>query len=336
MLNAVVVAAAVMLLRAAWAAPAQFAEEDPGSNQAQSGAPWGLARLSHRHYTYNPDASVFYSDPNNAYNYDLPSLSGGPPTNVTVYMLDSGIDINHEQFQGRASWGTSFVDGEGFQDLNGHGTHLSGIAVGNTMGVARAAYVVAVKVLDSQLSGSVGHFSDAVDWVIDHHSKNSYSTHAVINYSAAGEISDTRAQAIARAIAAGIFVVTPAGNDNADACNYGPANTGGGRGGQAVVGALNYTNTPASFSNYGRCVDVFAPGVSIESSIPESTTSYGYMDGTSNAAAFVSGLVAYMWGLDPSLSLNDLSSLLSTANPSQVQGNYGGTTGSIIYNFSGQ
>lgn len=295
----------------------------------QPGAPWGLSRISHCHYQFNPDGSAFYTDPKNDYAYKAIANNENFDKTI-VYVLDSGVDVNHPQFDGRATWGTSFVDSI-YADDNGHGTHLAGITVGNTVGVARNASVVAVKVLDHHLEGSVEAFVKAIDWTISHF-QGSGARHAVINYSAVGEISGLREKAILKALNAGIPVVGAAGNDNADACQSGPSNLGGGaKEGFFVAAALNYTNTPASFTNYGSCIDVYSPGNDIYSSFPNGK--YGYLDGTSCAAAFVSGLIAYLWQLDPNMSLGDISLALKQQNPNIVQKNFKDTTGSVIYNM---
>jgi len=294
-----------------------------GHAEHQNGAPWGLARLSHQSWSYNNDGNTFYSNPNNAYYYH--EVSGV----VTVYMLDTGVDVEHPEFEGRASWGKNFVTSHNIDD-NGHGTHLAGIAIGKEHGVARNAHLVSVKVLNANREGSVDDFSRAIDWVIDDY--KSRGGKAVINYSADGDISDFRANAVNRAIQNGIFVVNAAGNENQDACNYGPSNMGPNHTGLLAVAALNYTNAPGTFSNYGHCVDVYAPGVDIHSSLPSNR--YGYMDGTSNAAAFVSGLVACLWGQDSSMTMNDMMTAIRDGNHDAVIGGISGTTGSVIYNYN--
>lgn len=295
----------------------------------QPGAHWGLARLSHFDYQFNPDGKTFFTNQDNAYCYS--AIDSNAYFNSTlVYMLDSGVDVSHPQFEGRATWGANFVNGAS-EDDNGHGTHLAGIAVGGTVGVARNVSLIAVKVLNQNLDGAIEAFIKAVDWTISHF-QNSGARHAVINYSAVGEKNEAREKAVFKALSAGIPVVGAAGNDNSDACQYGPSNLGdGSQRGFVATAALNYTNSPASFTNYGSCVAVYSPGVDIYSSLPGGK--YGYLDGTSCAAAFTSGLIAYLWQLNPEMSIDDIATAIQQSNPNAVKNNYRNTTESIIYNL---
>lgn len=292
-----------------------------GPSEEQTAAPWGLARISHKSWEYSSNGNL-QGEQEYAYFYHDDS------NQVTVYMLDTGVDTTHPEFGGRAFWGKNFVTSQDVDD-NGHGTHLAGIAIGKAHGVARNATLVSVKVLDSNREGTVEDFSSAVDWVISDFKTRGGK--AVINYSAVGDISSYRQEAIDRAISSGIFFVNAAGNNAEEACDVGPANMGPNLSGFLAVAALNYTNTPATFTDYGQCIDVYAPGVDIESSLPNDE--YGYMSGTSNAAAFVSGLVAYLWGQNSNISLSEMTELVRTANPNAVQNNIDDTTGSILYNY---
>lgn len=281
--------------------------------------PWGLGRISHKQY--ENDAGL-----DNA-NYVF-SYQGG--ANTTIYILDSGIRADHSEFDGRVRWGQNFVDNDQ-DDKLGHGTHIAGIAGGHNVGVAKFANIVAVKVIDSTRRASISNIIQGVQWIINDHNSNP-GQKSVINYSAVGVLSDARSQAIQAAVDAGIMVVTAAGNSADDACNSGPADMAQNVTGVISVAALNYTNTPASFSNYGRCVSVYAPGVSILSSSNVSDSSYMYMSGTSMSSPFVAGLVSYFWSISPDSSLSDITDKISNYNNDQVKDNLSGTVNKIAYN----
>lgn len=284
----------------------------------QYNTPWGLGRISHK---------SFSSQGTDNSNYVFENKSGA---NTTVYILDSGIRTDHVEFTGRVRWGPNYIDSQQ-TDAQGHGTHIAGIACGHNVGVAKFANIVVVKVIDSQRRAAVSNIIQGVQWIINDHKSNP-NQRAVINYSAVGSISAARAQAMQAAVDAGIMVVTAAGNSNADACNYGPANMASSTSGVLTVAALNYTNTPATFSNYGSCVSLYAPGVSILSASDSSTNSYMYMSGTSMSSPYVAGLAAYFWSLNPSSSLSDIRNMVVNYNDNQVQNIANGTPNKLAYN----
>lgn len=285
----------------------------------QYNTPWGLGRISHISFndTQGIDDSTYVFD----------SQCGA---NTTLYILDSGIRTDHIEFTGRVRWGANFIDNME-NDVQGHGTHVSGIAAGHNVGVAKFANIVPVKVIDSQQRASISNIIKGVQWIISDHA-NYPGQKAVINYSAVGVISDARAQAMQAAVNAGIMVVTAAGNSNADACNYGPADMASSTDGVVAVAALNYTDTPASFSNYGSCVSVYAPGVSILSASNDSNTAYKYMSGTSMSSPYVAGLAAYFWSIYPSYSISDIRNMIVNYNNGQIQSEMSDTVNKIAYN----
>lgn len=293
--------------------------------QRQFDAPWGLARLSHKDYIYDMNVNNLYSD-KNAFVYESDAA-----VTPTVYVLDTGVLVQHQELNGRAHWGKNFVDNT-LDDPNGHGTHIAGLIAGSTVGVARSAQIIAVKVLNNKRVGSIANFVKAVDWVIqdvrDNNRKN-----VIINYSAVGDPDDTRAAAINKATNAGILVVVAAGNNGKPVCQYGPAGQASQNSGLISVMALNWTNSPASFSNWGPCGSVYAPGVDVYSIKPDSTNSYGYMSGTSNAAGYISGLAAYLWSLYPQISRDDLKHMITTADSYGVVNNRPDTTNRIGWNY---
>ena len=237
---------------------------------SQSGATWGIDRIDQRSLPLNST-------------YAWEGDGGG----VTAYIIDTGILTTHNEFGGRASGGfTSINDGRGTTDCNGHGTHVSGTVGGSTYGVAKAVNLVAVRVLNCQGSGTTSGVVAGIDWVTqDHQAKGNV---AVANMSLGGGASSTLDAAVAGSVSAGVTYAVAAGNDNADACNTSPA-----RAATAItVGATTNTDAKASFSNYGTCVDINAPGVSITSAWATSNTATNTISGTSMATPHVTGAAA--------------------------------------------
>lgn len=282
----------------------------------QRNASWGLSRISHLDNTYGTDEEKQY----------LFEDSAGK--NTTIYVLDTGVRLSHREFAGRARWGANFAN-DMDEDENGHGTHVAGIAAGSDVGVAKYANVVAVKILDKNQTGTLSNFLKGMSWIIDDVKKHP-ETKAIINYSAVGEISDARDQALQEVLDAGILFIGAAGNSDTDACTVGPPNDR--KVGQITVGALNYTDEPAAFTNYGECVQVSAPGVEIRSSINDGDDAYGIMSGSSMAAPHVAGLGAYFWSLNSSLSLADISSKIIDGNGGRITADLRGTANKIAYN----
>ncbi|CRI64467.1 Peptidase S8 and S53 subtilisin kexin sedolisin (modular protein) [Thiocapsa sp. KS1] len=232
----------------------------------QSPATWGLDRVDQRNLPLD-----------NSYVYDA---DGG---SVTAYIIDTGIRTTHQEFAGRAKWGTNTTGDGADRDCHGHGTHVAGTVGGATYGIAKAVSLVAVKVLDCNGSGATSGVISGIDWVIEHH-----EAPAVANMSLGGSYSSALNLAVKQATLAGISMVVAAGNDNADACGYSPASAP-----EAItVGATTNADGRSSFSNYGACLDLFAPGSAITSSTNGSDTSIGTWNGTSMAAPHVAGAVA--------------------------------------------
>ena len=205
---------------------------------------------------------------------------------VTAYVVDTGINSSHTQFTGRIKSGfTAVSDGNGTEDCNGHGTHVSGIMAGTQYGVAKSATIVPIRVLDCVGSGSVSGLISGLNWAINDHL---VGVPAVANLSVGAGASASLNSAVASAVADGITVVVAAGNDNANACNYSPSSAPS----AITVGATASNDSRASYSNYGSCVDLFAPGSSISSAYKGSPTAAASMSGTSMASPFVAGIAA--------------------------------------------
>ncbi|KAH9888417.1 peptidase S8/S53 domain-containing protein [Cubamyces lactineus] len=265
----------------------------------QKKAPWGLARISHREkLTFGTFTK---------YEYDTQGGEG-----VDVYVIDTGINVNHVEFEGRASWGKTIPNDEDV-DGNGHGTHCAGTIASREYGVAKAAHVIAVKVLGSNGSGTMSDVVGGVVWAaqqaqakaqaaLEEFKKTGKTSHkgSVANMSLGGGKSKALDDVVNKAVDAGMHFAVAAGNDNRDACNNSPAAAE-----KAItVGASTLGDERAYFSNHGPCVDVFAPGLNILSTYIGSNTSYTTMSGTSMASPHTAGLLAYLLSLYPSATFN--------------------------------
>lgn len=226
----------------------------------------------------------------NSYKYPDSAGSG-----VTVYVLDTGIRRTHQDFENRASFGYDFIDNDpDATDCHGHGTHVAGTAAGRTYGVAKAAKIVAVRVLNCQGSGNTDQIVAGIDWVTQNAAKP-----AVANMSLGLQGSDTTMEnAVKGSIAAGIQYSLAAGNNGQDACGFSPAKV------PTAITVGNTTNQDArnNGSNYGTCLDLFAPGTSIVSASYSSDTGSATMTGTSMAAPHVAGAAALYLSEHPSAS----------------------------------
>ena len=245
-----------------------------GSQTIGSSGPWGLDRID-----------------------DAAGLDGSfgwanDGTGVFAYILDTGIQYNHAEFGGRAVKGADFASGSKGTggDCDGHGTHVAGTVGGRTFGVAKNVKLVSVRVLDCRGSGSYSGIISGIDWVTANHAPRS-----VANMSLGGGTSAALDTAVTNSINSGVTYVVAAGNGDRrgvaqNACNYSPAGTPG----AITIGATDTKDTKSSWSNYGPCVDFFAPGVGILSAgySKTSTAATATMSGTSMASPHVAGVVA--------------------------------------------
>lgn len=219
---------------------------------------------------------------------------------VTVFVIDTGVNIDHNEFEGRAKWGKTVPANDPDADDNGHGTHCAGTIASRAYGVSKKAKIVAVKVLRSNGSGTMADVIGGVDYAIKEHKalaekQGKKYKGSVANMSLGGGKSRALDDNVAGAVAAGLHFAVAAGNDNRDACDYSPAGVAA----AVTVGASSLDDSRAYFSNVGKCVDIFGPGKDIESTWIGSKTAKRTISGTSMASPHVAGLIAYYLSLAP-------------------------------------
>jgi subtilisin family serine protease len=228
---------------------------------------------------------------------------------VTAYIIDTGILYSHSDFGGRARFGYDAV-GSGGVDCNGHGTHVAGTVGGNTYGVAKAVKLVGVRVLSCSGSGTTAGVIAGVNWVTQNAVKP-----AVANMSLGGGVSTTLDNAVASSISSGVTYALAAGNSTANACNSSPSRVAS----AITVGATTSTDAKASYSNYGTCLDIFAPGSSITSDWYTSSTATNTISGTSMASPHVAGAAALVLSANPSFTPAQVrDNLVSRSTPNVV------------------
>ena len=281
------------------------------ASATQSGATWGLDRIDQRDLPLN-----------STYNY-TPTGAG-----VNAYIVDTGILTTHNEFGGRAVSGyTAISDGRGTTDCNGHGTHVAGTVGGTTYGVAKSVKLYAVRVLDCAGSGTNSGVIAGMDWVATNHVKP-----AVANMSLGGGASTATDDAVNRMHNAGVTVVVAAGNENQNACNVSPA-----RAANAItVGSTTNTDARSSFSNWGTCVDIFAPGSNITSAWYTSTTATNTISGTSMASPHTAGVVAlYLQGNTTATPASVASALINNSTANKVTSAGTGSPNRLLYSIFG-
>lgn len=279
------------------------------ASATQSDATWGLDRIDQRSLPLN--GSYVY---------------GSTASGVKVYIVDTGINTSHSNFGGRAVWGTNTTgDGKNY-DCQGHGTHVAGTVGSSTYGVAKGVSLIAVKVLGCDGSGTNSGIIAGINWAVS----NKGSAAAVANLSLGGSASQATDDAVNNAAARNLIMAVAAGNENQNACNVSPA-----RAANAItVGSTTRTDARSSFSNYGSCVDVFAPGSDITSTWIGSTTATNTISGTSMATPHVAGAAALLIAAGNSTNSAVTSALLGNATTGKVVG-ANGSPNLLLYTGTG-
>src|SRR5690242_20009335 len=292
-----------------------YVEEDGtvSLDTTQTGATWGLDRIDQQNlpldgnYTYNATGS-----------------------GVKAYIIDTGIRATHTQLAGRVISGfTAISDGLGTNDGNGHGTHVSGTVGGTTYGVAKNVTLVAVRVLDSSGSGTNSGVIAGVDFVTSDHQAGQP---AVANMSLGGGLSSALDTAVTNSINDGVTYAIAAGNSNVDACTTSPADVPS----AITVGATTISDARASFSNFGTCLDIFAPGNNITSSWNTSDTATNTISGTSMATPHVTGVAALFLETNPTASPATVAAaIVNGASLNKVTSAGTGSPNRLLYSLLG-
>lgn len=298
-----------MISQLLWDDRVAFVEEDGMVylDATQTGATWGLDRIDQRARPLN-----------GTYIYNTTA------TNVRAYIIDSGVLSSHTQFGGRSSGGASYInDGRGTTDCNGHGTHVAGTVAGSVHGVAKGARIVPVRVFGCTGGSSNSTIIAGIDWVRANHIKP-----AVANMSLGGGASAATDTATNNLINAGVTVVVAAGNNNANACNYSPARVAN----AITVGSTTSTDARSSFSNFGTCVNIFAPGSSITSAWYTSTSATNSISGTSMASPHVAGAAAlYLAGAPSATPATVRNAIYAKATTNVVTSPGTGSPNRLLY-----
>ena len=273
----------------------------------QTNATWGLDRIDQRNlpldgtYTYGTDGS-----------------------GVTAYIIDTGMNLTHSEFTGRATSGYDAIDNDfTATDCHGHGTHVAGTVGGTVYGVAKQVSLVAVRVLNCQGSGTNIQVIAGIDWVTAN-----ADLPAVANMSLGGGFSAALNTAVQNSIAAGVTFAVAAGNSNANACNYSPSSAPD----ALTVGSTTSTDARSSFSNFGTCVDIFAPGSSITSAWYSTNTATNTISGTSMASPHVAGAAALYLAANPAATPAQVATALTgNATTGLIPSLPAGTVNRLLY-----
>jgi subtilisin family serine protease len=282
-------------------------------NATQSPATWGLDRIDQRNLPLS-----------NSYTYNFTGAG------VRAFILDTGIRTTHTNFGGRASWGT-VCTGEAQSDGHGHGTHVAGTVGSATYGVAKGVSLIAVKICTNGGSCPNSNSICGIDYVVGQKQANP-SVPMVANMSIGGPVSSSLNTAVNNAVNAGVFFAVAAGNENQNACNVSPASAAN----AYTIGSTTTSDTRSSFSNFGTCVDTFAPGSSITSTWNTSDTATNTISGTSMASPHATGAAALVFQEHPTWTPSQVTSELNARATTGVLTGIGtGSPNRLLFTLSG-
>jgi subtilisin family serine protease len=273
-----------------------------GGGAGALAAPWHLDRIDQRYLPLSGTASF-----------------GHTGSTANIYIIDTGIETSHPDFGGRAAVAYDALGGTG-QDCNGNGTFVAGLAGGAVYGVAKGARLWSVRVLDCSGSAALATVIAGLNWVAANHKPN-----AVATLTLGGSSSASLNSAVNSMINAGVFTAVVAGNSNANACNFSPAGVTN----AITAAASDITDKRASFTNYGSCIDLYAPGVNITSDGLNGGTRTGNGSATAPLVAGVAALYKSVYGDQPSTTVN--SWIISQATPNVIINNPAGTPNRLLY-----
>jgi subtilisin family serine protease len=283
--------------------------ELPLPSYVQSSPTWGIDRIDQRKGPLDSKYMYEYTG-----------------SGVNAYVIDTGINFYHEEFEGRAVPGfDAFSDGKNGSDCQGHGTHVAGTIGSKTFGVAKGVKLISVRVLDCSGSGSLSGVLAGLDWIGINNSGP-----AVANMSLGSSKNTTLNEAVKKLFSLNINVVVAGGNSNGDACNYSPSSAT-----EAItVGATDETDKRATFSNYGNCLDLFAPGVNITSTWFSSPTASAVLSGTSMASPHVAGVASLYLQENPQLDSYQLTEAMKNSSTKFAVLNANSLASHLIYSFN--
>lgn len=270
-------------------------------NLNSESVPWHLDRIVQREL---PLDNTFPYQPHG-------SCHANKDLSIHTYVVDTGIDISHPEFEGRASWGANFADSKD-TDCNNHGTHVSGLVGSLSYGVCTDANLIAVKVLDCNGSGSTSSVIKGIEWAFNSHLQKSKkdtggkTVKSIINMSLGGGYSRALNKALETTVRNNNFyVVVAAGNENEDACNASPASSKS----ILTVMASDIDDNRAWFSNWGKCANIYAPGVNVLSTIPNNQ--FASYSGTSMASPVTAGVLNHYIDMFPSYNMKQIMEAIS-------------------------
>lgn len=286
----------------------------------ESSIPWHLDRISKRHLPL--DSSYKYNEKGSCLkNKDI---------EIDTYVIDTGIDIEHPEFEGRASWLANFVDSEN-TDCHSHGTHCAGLVGSKTYGVCKDARLFAIKVLDCDGSGSTSSVISGIEHAYKRHLMRTKETNgkvrSIVSMSLGGGYSRALNMAVKSTLkSAGFYFAAAAGNEDSDSCNTSPASVKE----IFTVMASNKLDMRASFSNYGGCSDIYSPGVNIKSTIPNNLSAV--YSGTSMATPILVGVLNHYIDKYPSLNMKSLKNkILNKGTKDIISKNPSNTKNILVY-----